>query len=483
MRLSTLTATVGAALLGAPVLSAQYVATPVLSNFNDISGTGTSLGLATQEDQGALFPIGFNFTFYGAPVTAMSATTNGYLTTGGDLTDFTQDCPAANTEEPNGIIAPFFADLSLVDHGEIYFQTFGTSPNQLAVIQWEDSSTFDSSLASLTFQVQLYENGDIQLQYATLSDPAGLFPVGADNAFVGLESPDSSTALEIACNPGAPVLASNTGYLIEPVLPYISAPDQVVSGDAFQITGQADPSTLYAFAWGLSNGPLGPIPSLGGVTLDLPINFRLNGTGFVPASGDVASDVMVAPSGFNFTKVYWQCITIGGFNPISNVKVSNSSCTILRDGVRLAGSLDSAGAADHYTFPGSIGDIISIHHCRTDNTGMGTGTLDPYVCLVSPSGVIAAFDDESGGACLVDGPFSASQIVNYVALENGTWTVVASAYQGFGDEIGTYELELIAPGAMFATLAIDEGPICAGQLSNPATKLIGTMGFGQQSDR
>lgn len=468
-----------AMLAGTSVISAQYTSSAIASNFIDIGTTGTPLGLAGIDDGGVLAPIGFNFNFFGAPISAINACTNGYLTTGTNLADFTPDCPAPAPATPNGMIAPFFDDLSCVASGDLYVQNF-PGASAVTIIQWEDVATFSSSGARLTFQAQLYDNSTIQFQYESLEDLSGGFAVDGSTAFVGVEDADGVLGEVIGCQ--TPVIAPNSGFLLAPELPFISAPDQVVTGDVFSVTGQADPGTLFAFAYGVNNnGPIGPIPALGGIVLDLPINFFLDNVSLTPPSGDISSNTFTAPAGFNFTKVYWQCVTLN--LPISNVKVSNSVCIILRDGVKLTGSIDSVGAADHYEFPASVGDIISVRHCRTDNTGMNMGTLDPYVCLVDPNGFVAAFDDESAGACLVPGPFGASEIVNYVALTPGTWTVVASSFQGLGDEVGTYELELVAPGAFSAALVLDEGPTCPGQFTNPAVKLLGTMTPLQQQGR
>ena len=63
--------------------------------FEDISGTGTPG--PDGDDAGAVVPIGFTFEFYGVPFTEIGMSTNGYLTFGPDLTDFSND-PIPSTE-------------------------------------------------------------------------------------------------------------------------------------------------------------------------------------------------------------------------------------------------------------------------------------------------------------------------------------------------------------------------------------------------
>ncbi|MEX1025573.1 MAG: hypothetical protein WD226_10915 [Planctomycetota bacterium] len=457
---------------------AQYGSAPTAYNFTDIASTGTPLGLAGTEDGGASLPLGFDFTFYGAPINSIAATSNGYLTTGTNLTEWIPDCPLPNALTPNGVIAPFFDDLSLTDHGEIFYQTLGAAPNRVAIVQWEDSGAFLSSASSATFQVQLFEaDSSIEYHYETLTSPT--FPILGDNAFVGVESSTGDSAETIHCQAGVPVLTPGvSAYRVAPAFPYINAPAEVVTGELFNVTGVAAPGTLYVFAWSLSNGPLGPIPTLENITLNLGLNFKLAGTGLTPASGMIASDTLLAPSGFNGTPVYWQAITIGSFGPLANISVSNSDSTTLRDGAVFMGSIPGPGAADSYSMPGTAGDVVSIYHCRTDNTGGMGGTLDPYLCLVDPSGVVEDFDDDSAGDCLVTGPWGASEIVDHTLLQTGNYTVYASAHQFTppGNEAGTYRLTILGPGAPATVLLVDDGPICPGNaFENPAAKLLHTQ--------
>ncbi|MEX1025572.1 MAG: hypothetical protein WD226_10910 [Planctomycetota bacterium] len=477
MHLQRLTATAGfAALLASPAL-AQYGSAPTAYNFTDIALTGTPLGLAGTEDGGASLPLGFDFTFYGAAINSIAATSNGYLTTGANLTEWIPDCPLPNALEPNGVIAPFFDDLSLTNHGEIFYQTLGAAPNRVAIVQWEDSGAFLSSASSATFQVQLFEaDSSIEYHYETLTSPT--FPILGDNAFVGVESPTGDSAQTIHCQDGVPVLTPGiSAYRLAPAFPYISAPAEVISGTLFNVTGVADPGTLYVFAWSLSNGPLGPIPTLENITLDLGLNFKLAGTGLTPASGAIASDTLIAPTGFSGTTVYWQAITIGSFGPLGNISVSNSASTQLQDGAVFTGSIPGPGFADSYSMPGNAGDVVSIFHCRTDNTGGSGSTLDPYLCLVDPSGVTEIANDDGAGDCHVTGPWGASQIVDHTLLQTGVYTIYASAYQGIaGNHVGTYELTIIGSGAASTTVLVDDGPICPGQpFLNPASKLLASQ--------
>ncbi|MEX1025571.1 MAG: hypothetical protein WD226_10905 [Planctomycetota bacterium] len=481
MQRTTLLGALGAAALLASATSAQYTASPITHNFIDIAGSGTATGLSGSDDAGVTIPLGFDFAFYGATISSIGVSTNGYMTTSGTLGDFTPDCPSLGSIAPNGTIAPFHDDMTLVNQGEVFYQTLGVAPNRLTVVQWDNVAGFGSlaTASSLTYQVHLFEgSGNIQFHYAGLSDPNAWFPVLGEQAFIGVENSDASDTTEITCNSGSPVLTPNaSAYQLDQSLPIISAPDQAISGTLFNIPGLADPGTLYVFAWSLSNGPLGPIPTLENITLDLGLNFKLAGTGLTPANGAIASDTLIAPAGFSGTTVYWQAITIGSFGPLGNISVSNSDSTQLQDGAVFTGSIPGQGFADSYSMPGNAGDLVSIYHCRTDNTGGSGSTLDPYLCLVDPSGVTEAFNDDSAGDCHVTGPYGASQIVDHTLLQTGAYTIYASAYQGIaGNHVGDYELTIVGSGAASTTLLVDDGPICPGQpFLNPASKLLSTQ--------
>ena len=87
--------------------------------------------------------------------------------------------PATST--PNALLAVFWDDFKATgdDFGNIYHQNFTT----YSVIQWENVSHYTSEstpLNSETFQVILYNNGDIKYQYKKVLDNADC-TVGIEN--------------------------------------------------------------------------------------------------------------------------------------------------------------------------------------------------------------------------------------------------------------------------------------------------------------
>ena len=131
-------------------------------------------------------------------------------------------------------MAPFWDDLTAYAHsiptdnfGSVHAYITGTAPSRYAVIEYHDFVIDDGTIPyptptitpsptptrtpgpsgrsqagvrpmalgkPLTFEVILYENGDIVFQYLTLADPA------LDGATVGIESPAGNDGLQYTYN-------------------------------------------------------------------------------------------------------------------------------------------------------------------------------------------------------------------------------------------------------------------------------------------
>lgn len=174
-------------------------------SFYDISGTGTPVALG--DDAGTTVPLGFSFFFYGVPYTQASASSNGYITFGGDSTDFTNDCPLVEggLTPPLSIFA-YWDDLDPGDDGALlYHQQFASCPVGDAVpctiVQWEEYDFFpgdgNPGGNAGTFQAILYENGNILFQYE------GGPGLDGSSATVGIWEDTVANSLLYQCNGGA----------------------------------------------------------------------------------------------------------------------------------------------------------------------------------------------------------------------------------------------------------------------------------------
>jgi hypothetical protein len=179
--------------LGDDTVCSGYQSATCSSAFEDISGTGTQLVLG--DDTGQVVPLGFNFDFFGSTKTTVGVCSNGYLTFGATLTDFTND-PIPSTLTPNDMIDPLWDDFNPSAGGSVQYQTLGSSPNRRFIAQWTNVPQF-ANTDSNTFQAALYEGSNrIEFRYGTITAEAfaGDYSVGIENATgtEGLSVPGSS---------------------------------------------------------------------------------------------------------------------------------------------------------------------------------------------------------------------------------------------------------------------------------------------------
>ncbi len=129
----------------------------------EIETTGTDLELIG-DNMGAALPIGFSFPFCENSFTVISATTNGYLTFGPDLTDSTDDA-IPSIIDPNDLIAVFWDDQEIdqIEGDAVYYQLFGTPGSQYVVVEFLIRDRYGS--APYRYEAVLYGNGDLKFQY------------------------------------------------------------------------------------------------------------------------------------------------------------------------------------------------------------------------------------------------------------------------------------------------------------------------------
>lgn len=424
---------------GQNLYCADYEAIP--SNFFDISATG-ALVLDVGDDVGALAPIGFNFDFCGVVISSINATSNGYLTTGTTLGDFTPDC-IPTTDEPNALIAPYWSDLSLDDHGDIFVETVGPPNDQVCIIQWDDLGAFGASVASYTFQAQLFEaDGDIEFHYDVMLEAGGL---DTTQETVGVEGGDGLTGVEISC---ADVIDLTVGYRIfkaDVCPPYLEAPTGIKTGETLCIQPYGTPLHLYIVG-GVT--ACVPVYTVLGVNLQLAPTAFTNpaGIGFIGPNGlgtklTYAVPVTTPPG----TIIYTQMVTVGQFGPIGLVQATPLALVPIRNCVSFCDFLDANNqTSDIYTLTGATaGEVLTIRLCRKGDQPDGTSLLDPRLCVYPAGGAASGgtglvTDDDSLGDCFVSGPFGASIIEDWIIPADGDYDIAASAWDG---TMGPYSIE------------------------------------------
>jgi hypothetical protein len=128
--------------------------------------TGTNTGLTGTNQQVGPITMPFNFKYYGNVYNQVYVSTNGTLGFSGQLTNDSQEWIFPKPSLPNNVIAPYWAPED-ASTGGIYYTSGGTAPNRWWAVEWYQVRDYCTD-SRLTFEVVLFENGDIEFRYQTL---------------------------------------------------------------------------------------------------------------------------------------------------------------------------------------------------------------------------------------------------------------------------------------------------------------------------
>jgi hypothetical protein len=150
-----------------------------------IDATGGTVLALTGDDQVVNVALPFTFPFYQFNTNGLRVDTNGRVTLNTSSPSIYSNQPIPLSVNPDGQIALFWDDMTVPATGSIYFLTGGTAPNQYAVIEYHDVQRLGNA-TNMTYELVIYENGDILMQYQTLGTSVNGATVGIEN-FYGLD--------------------------------------------------------------------------------------------------------------------------------------------------------------------------------------------------------------------------------------------------------------------------------------------------------
>lgn len=240
----------------------------LLTNWQSISSLGTTVALSG-DDEYKLITLPFEFPFYGVRRSNLNISTNGRLTFDNNTqTNDYSNAAIPSSASPNAFIAPFWDDLLQGDLGKIYAR-HNTDDNCFVIEfshwnYWIDLMS-GSYGGDINFQVVLYPNGDIIMNY-------GLINAEVDQATVGIENDEGTTGLNIVYN--GDYLQSNMAIFITPALPVtVSLEEAVLSpGDSILVSAYVNSTALsediLTSLFVSSNDPFSPSHPLS-VNIDL----------------------------------------------------------------------------------------------------------------------------------------------------------------------------------------------------------------------
>ncbi|QJX47243.1 T9SS type A sorting domain-containing protein [Hymenobacter taeanensis] len=206
-------------------------ASNVTTTYTDLGSDGTVITTPNTDDANSeVQAIGFTFNYNEQAFDNFVLNTNGYIKLGPtapvapyfyDGPQVTTGGPVNNTAETN-LLLPFNLDLesAAAATAEYRVVTTGTAPNRVCTIQWKNVSdkataTIGKQLASLSFQVRLYETTNrIEFVYGTAT--AGPGAEAFKSAAVGIKGSGNSTTQLISATKGSTGAWSTTSFLAGP---------------------------------------------------------------------------------------------------------------------------------------------------------------------------------------------------------------------------------------------------------------------------
>jgi hypothetical protein len=249
----------------------------------DISAVGTEVPLGDDAFAGP-FGLGFAFPFYENSYSDLYIGSNGIVTFGvGSGTRLNTNLPEAGL--PNNLVALWWDDLDPRKGGHIYY--YADAVNQRFVVSFVEIKNYLSTTGtgSLTFQMVVYPNGRLVLQYQTM-DP-GTDADGLTGATVGIENGTGTDGLAVVYNGPymhdslAISLKASRWLMVHPgagvIEPYSSATVQVAADAAELVDGVYSGQVTVS-----GNDPANPTALIPvGVTVQSFVCGDANGDGLV----------------------------------------------------------------------------------------------------------------------------------------------------------------------------------------------------------
>jgi hypothetical protein len=162
------------------------------------------------DDSEEVIALPFSFDYFGETFSELKVSTNGYLVFGGSRAQALRNRPIPDPDDPNGMLAALWDDLS-PDVGQgVWVKTVGEAPNRQFVVTWIDAARFNQ-VGAVTFQIILEEGSNrIIYQYLDAYFDDERYDYGA-SATIGVESPSGALGAQFSFD--APVLGPYEGQM------------------------------------------------------------------------------------------------------------------------------------------------------------------------------------------------------------------------------------------------------------------------------
>jgi hypothetical protein len=157
----------------------------------DITGVGTAIPFTGDDQNQGPFPLPFPFEFYGNTFNSFRLSTNGWLSFTSTLTAFTNTAlPNSGSSVPENVIAAFWDDLTFTSAGDAYYYYDGVK----FIVSYEGVPRLGTGGGPYTFQILLWPNGTIDLQYLTMAGTR------LNEATIGIQNAAKDVGLTVVYN-------------------------------------------------------------------------------------------------------------------------------------------------------------------------------------------------------------------------------------------------------------------------------------------
>ncbi len=141
-----------------PSAASAYTFAQSVGTYAPISG-GTVLATTCDDNNYNANAIPFTFNYNGTTYTQFSVNCNGFLAMGASVTSSYVPISAAATN--NVIVAMGMDQQTNAASSDLSFDTLGTAPNRVLVVQWNNFRNYNQTGDSYNYQIRLHETSNV----------------------------------------------------------------------------------------------------------------------------------------------------------------------------------------------------------------------------------------------------------------------------------------------------------------------------------
>ena len=148
---------------------------PVYDWIELAGGNGTVIPISGLNVTSNPITTGFTFSFYGENFTALRVCSNGWVSFNTYSVSY-NNTPLPSNLAPRSMIAPLWDNLNMLSDSKLYY----LQENNRFIVQWDNMYTA-TGYGPYSFQLILYDNSNIVLQYKNLTNLENAYTVGMQN--------------------------------------------------------------------------------------------------------------------------------------------------------------------------------------------------------------------------------------------------------------------------------------------------------------